>query len=200
LGAHRHVCGIFSTPDEEYKALLPFIKDGLERGERAFHVVDPELREAHLHRLNTAGIDVASAQEKDQFELQDWNEHYFSDGGYDEARMMAKWDKVLEGAVQNGYSRTRVVAHLEWFQRDVNILLEYEAKFNLGPRTRDPVVCAYDLSKHSGAFIIDVMRTHPMIIIGGILQENPFFTPPEEFLRELRERRATSSAPRQSAN
>jgi hypothetical protein len=28
-----------------------------------------------------------------------------------------------------------------------------------------------------------------MIIIGGILQENPFFVPPDEFLRELKERR-----------
>jgi hypothetical protein len=34
-----------------------------------------------------------------------------------------------------------------------------------------------------------------MIIIGGILQENPFFVPPDEFLRELRERH-TSSVPR----
>jgi hypothetical protein len=29
-----------------------------------------------------------------------------------------------------------------------------------------------------------------MILIGGIVQENPFFVPPNEFLRELRERRA----------
>jgi hypothetical protein len=29
-----------------------------------------------------------------------------------------------------------------------------------------------------------------MILIGGIVQENPFFVPPDEFLRELRERRA----------
>jgi hypothetical protein len=27
-----------------------------------------------------------------------------------------------------------------------------------------------------------------MIVIGGILQENPFFVPPDQFLRELRER------------
>jgi hypothetical protein len=27
-----------------------------------------------------------------------------------------------------------------------------------------------------------------MIIIGGVLQENPFFVPPDEFLQELRER------------
>jgi len=30
-----------------------------------------------------------------------------------------------------------------------------------------------------------------MIIISGVLQENPFFVPPDEFLRQLRERRAT---------
>jgi len=43
------------------------------------------------------------------------------------------------------------------------------------------------------------MRTHPMIIIGGILQENPFFVPPDEFLRELRERRAAENARPRSA-
>ena len=31
-----------------------------------------------------------------------------------------------------------------------------------------------------------------MIIIGGILQENPFFVPPDEFLRELRARGASA--------
>jgi hypothetical protein len=30
-----------------------------------------------------------------------------------------------------------------------------------------------------------------MILIGGIVQENPFFVPPDEFLRELRERRSS---------
>jgi hypothetical protein len=36
--------------------------------------------------------------------------------------------------------------------------------------------------------VMDILRTHPMVIIGGILQQNPFFVPPDEFLRELRER------------
>jgi hypothetical protein len=38
--------------------------------------------------------------------------------------------------------------------------------------------------------VIDIMRTHPMVIIGGILQQNPFFVPPEEFLQEVRDRRS----------
>jgi hypothetical protein len=38
------------------------------------------------------------------------------------------------------------------------------------------------------------MRTHPMIIIGGILQENSFFVPPDEFLHELRQRHTVRNA------
>jgi hypothetical protein len=189
LGATSHICAFFRSPEEEYEVLLPFIKEGFERGEKAFHVVDPQMREAHRSRLQSAGIDVASVEEQGQFELLDWNQHYFPDGEFDEARMMAKWDNVLEGAVRMGYPRTRVIAHLEWFQRDVNVLLQYEARFNLVPRTRDPVICTYDLTKHSGAFILDVLRTHPMIVVGGILQENPFYVPAEQFLEELRARR-----------
>jgi hypothetical protein len=34
-----------------------------------------------------------------------------------------------------------------------------------------------------------------MIIIGGILQENPFFVPPDEFLRELRKRYTPGNSP-----
>jgi hypothetical protein len=29
-----------------------------------------------------------------------------------------------------------------------------------------------------------------MVIVGGTLQENPFFVPPDEFLRELRARKS----------
>ena len=35
---------------------------------------------------------------------------------------------------------------------------------------------------------MDVLRTHPLVILGGSLQVNPFFVPPAEFLRELGER------------
>jgi hypothetical protein len=37
---------------------------------------------------------------------------------------------------------------------------------------------------------LDILRTHPMVILGGVLQQNPFFVPPEEFLRELARRAA----------
>jgi MEDS: MEthanogen/methylotroph, DcmR Sensory domain len=203
LGGKRHICGFFNSADEEYRLLLPFIKEGFDRGERAFHVVDPKLREDHLLRLASVGIDVAQAEQGGQLELCDWEAAYFPDGCFDQNRMLAMWQKALEGAEQQGFPLTRLVAHMEWALEDregVDDLLEYEARFNLLPRDKDPVICAYDLARFSGDVVIDIMRTHPMIIIGGILQENPFFVPPDEFLRELRQRRASRGGAHQSAS
>jgi len=77
----------------------------------------------------------------------------------------------------------------------VDDLLEYESRVNyVLTKYHDPVICAYDLSKFSASVAMDVMRTHPMVIIGGILQENPFFVPPDQFLLELRERGLSKAA------
>lgn len=35
---------------------------------------------------------------------------------------------------------------------------------------------------------MDILRTHPMVIVGGVLRENPFFVPPDQMLAELRAR------------
>jgi hypothetical protein len=43
---------------------------------------------------------------------------------------------------------------------------------------------------------MDILRTHPMVIVGGVLRENPFFVPPGEFLEELRARRQSPDEPR----
>jgi MEDS: MEthanogen/methylotroph, DcmR Sensory domain len=198
LGTKRHICAFFSSPEEEYRVLLPFIKEGLERGEKAFHVVAPRLRDAHKRRLTAAGIDVEAAEKNGQLKLCDWDEAYFPDGRFDLDRMIAMWEKELAATLQKEGSLTRLVAHMEWGMEDregVSDLIEYEAKCNfLWDGCKNPVICTYDLTKYSAPFIIDVLRTHPMVIVGGILQQNPFYVQPQQFVQELRQRRAASGS------
>jgi MEDS: MEthanogen/methylotroph, DcmR Sensory domain len=195
LKENLHICAFFCSPEEEYQVLLPFIKEGFDRGEKAFHVVDPEMRQDHLERLKAAGIDTVTTEQSGQFQLSNWDEAYFPDGRFDQERMLATWRDLLGDAVQPGLPRTRLVAHMEWALEDregVTDLVEYEARFNLlHAQSRDPVICAYDLRKFPANLIIDTLRTHPMVIMGGLLQKSPFYTPPEMFLQELHARRAS---------
>ena len=144
LGSQRHVCAFFHSPDEEYRVLLPFIKEGFDRGEKSFHIVDPKLREQHLERLRSAGIDVAEAEKSGRFELRNWAEAYLRDGHFDQERMLALIQEVLEGGRKQGFALTRLLAHMEWALEDrpgVNDLVEYETRLNyILPRYKDPVI------------------------------------------------------------
>jgi hypothetical protein len=61
------------------------------------------------------------------------------------------------------------------------------SRSNVLPEVSAP---AGDFARWGGQALVEVIRTHPQIIIGGILHENPFFVPPDEFLREVRTRQA----------
>jgi len=144
LGARRHVCAFFHSADEEYRVLLPFIKEGFERGEKAFHVIDPKLRERHVQWLSAVGIDVAAAEQSGQFELRSWADAYLREGHFDQETMFALLQEVLEGGRHQCFALTRLVAHMEWALEDrpgVNDLVEYENRVNyILPRYKDPVV------------------------------------------------------------
>ena len=75
--------------------------------------------------------------------------------------------------------------------------MEYEARVNyMWSRFEDPVICVYDLTRFRGDVIIDIMRTHPFCIVGGMLQHNPFYVEPDQFLAERRERGITTDPSR----
>src|SRR5437870_12461699 len=88
LSGYRHVCAFFSSPQEEYDTLLPFVRDGLERGERAYHVLPSQYREEHLEQLRSAGIDVAAAQRRRQLEVATPQETYLRGGRFNKDAML----------------------------------------------------------------------------------------------------------------
>lgn len=187
-----HACAFFHSKEEEYDVLMPFITEGLAKGDRAVHIVDPDGRQAHRERLGQEGIDVARAEGCGQLEVMPWEEAYIKDGHFDQFRMIETIKEALRPRAGAPGRLTRLVANMEWALEDlpgVNDIVEYETRLNnVLPAFHDPVVCTYDLSRFDASVVMDIMRTHPMVIIGGTLQENPFYLPPAEMLKELKAR------------
>jgi len=190
----RHVCAFFNNDDEEYRVLLPFIKDGLQCGHKAIHVVNPTQRQDHLKRLGGAGIDSAAAQQSGQLELRINSEVYLPDGRFDPDRMISVFEQLASGNCGGEYPLSRICCRMDWTVKDrshVDDVIEFESRVNdVWRRHEDAVICTYHLGLFRGDEVIDIMRTHPMVIIGGLLQRNPFFLPPDEFLHEFRQRRS----------
>ena len=98
---------------------------------------------------------------------------------------------------------TRFIADMAWVLNDpgaLDRLLEFECRANLAlPKVGDIVICAYELDKFGAPIVIDALRTHPIVLIGGIVQRNPFYVPPEELLKELNERESSETGRTASA-
>jgi MEDS: MEthanogen/methylotroph, DcmR Sensory domain len=160
--------------------------------------VNPHQRAEHLQRLVAAGIDPADAERNGQFELKTSTEAYLRDGRFDQDRMLEAFEHLASGNAKGGFPLSRIVCRMDWVVERGNYVddvVEFESRVNdIWTRHEDAVICTYHLGKFGGDTVIDIMRTHPMVIIGGIVQRNPFFVPPSEFLREIRERRTGPSA------
>jgi hypothetical protein len=186
-----HACAFFHNREEEYRMLLPFVKEGFEHQDKIFQVVDGRHRDERLRRIGTLGIDVAAAEQSGQLEVRPWEAAYLRDARFDQHAMLELIEEVLSQGRQS-FGMTRLWANMEWSLGDfpgTDDIVEYEARLNeVTERFDDTVVCTYDLNRFSATVVMDILRTHPQVIVGGILQENPFYMPPEQFLAELRAR------------
>jgi hypothetical protein len=192
LDPARPVCAFFNNWEESYRILLPFIKEGFEQGNRAAHILGRGEREEYVRRLEEAGINVAEAVQKNQLVIRSWDNTYLRDGYIDVDRQIALIEELLADGKARGFELTRLVVRMEWALQDlppVNQIAEYEVRLNQTLQKYNGVVCwTYDLSKFSASMIMDILRTHPVVLIGEVLHRNGFFVSPEELLRELRER------------
>ena len=199
LDRSRHVCAFFHSKDEAYRVLLPFIREGFEQGDRALHLIDKRNGAEHLRRLDDAGIDVAGARAQGQLDLRPWEDAYLQDNCFDQYRQIRLIERALAEGKSRGFPLTRLVADMEWALEEcpgVHDIVEYETRLNyVLPRYDDAVCCVYDVNRFPTHVLIDILRTHPAVILGGVLQENPLYVPPDQMLAELKGRAAEPPAP-----
>lgn len=195
LACSCHACAFFSSDDEEQAVLAPFAKEGLAANDRLVQIINQQHRENRARRLKAEGIDVDAATASGQLEMRPWEGAYLSGGGFDQDAMLALIQDVLKEGRASGFGMTRLWANMEWALEDlpgVAQIVEYETRLNhVLPQYDDVVVCTYDLNKFSAATVMDILRTHPQVIVGGVLQQNPFFVPPDQFLAELQARKTS---------
>jgi hypothetical protein len=191
LDEGTHICTFFRSSAERYRVLMPFIREGIEQGDRALHIINPYLRSEHAQRITEAGIDAARAEGKGRLEIIGWDEVQLREGSFNQSVTLALFPALLNDGRARGFAVTRLIVDMAWIVNDpraVDQLLEYECRLNLAlPKAGDIVMCSYDLDRVDAAMVVAAMRTHPVVLIGGIVQRNPFYVPPEELLKELNE-------------
>jgi hypothetical protein len=188
-----HACVFVNSREEQYDILLPYLQDGLMcNAHIATMVGEANLRDHH-ERLKRAGMDPDRLAQLGKLSISTAEETFRRDGSVTPMRILEHWEKRIDAAQRLGFSAVRGFCEMDWALaalRRTEELLEYEAHLNfLALKLINPVVCVYDVNNVSGRMVMDILSTHPKVILGGRLQENPHFESPQAYLRQLEERR-----------
>src|SRR5262249_18470641 len=107
-----HICAFFHSREEEYRVLLPFIKEGFDCGERGVTWVGAARQDDHLEKLVPVGIDTATVRGPHQLERRDWEDAYLAGGYFDPARWFSLLKEVIADGPRHGFTHSRLVAHM----------------------------------------------------------------------------------------
>jgi len=184
-----HICGLYETAKERDEIIFGFLCTGYPEGDlqlycpvernagdfyRDFGACCPECAD-HLHDSN-------------HFDLQSAKDLYYPNGMFDPRHMDKALNDYYLCSQSKGTRNVRATAEMSWALEaipGVEYLMAYEARLNYFIPGKPWIsICMYNITKFSGAMIMNVLRTHPFTISRGVITLNPYFIHPDIWLAQ----------------
>jgi signal transduction histidine kinase len=190
-----HLCFLYETEDERRDVLTPFLRQGLEQGEKALYILASSRQQSEEHAkiratilgyLQEDGLDVEPYLTRCQLVFVTAAETYLPEGSFDPKSAIVWLKTEMQQAVTEGYSGLRVIREMAWQLNGSpgsERLIEYEAKLNdFLSGTQCVTLCQYDRRRFAPATLLDALRTHPIAVVGTELLDSCYYISPAELL------------------
>jgi PAS domain S-box-containing protein len=190
LGPHNHFCSIYESPEEHYAVAVPFIRIGLDRGEKCLYIADDGAIGDICQAMQSDGIDVDRAIASNALVLVTKEQAYLEHGSFHPDWMSSFWTEATRLAMNEGFSALRATGETEWVHKWVRRedcglerWMEYESRLtHTVAENNCSALCQYNRRLFPPELILDVIRTHPVVVHGGKVSRNLYYVPPDEFL------------------
>jgi hypothetical protein len=175
-----HICALHFGPTERDQIVLPYVEAGLRDGDKCLCYVDDLEAPPDLH-------DVIATR---QLEVHRSTAVYLRGGRFPADQMIAHLTAAVDAATGGeGYQLARIARDMTWAltaYAGIKELVEYESEINrYSPKYPQILLCLYDLERLGGTELVDLLRTHPKLLLGGMVLDNPHFLPPDEMRAAL---------------
>lgn len=178
-----HVCAFYNRSDTTRDDIIAaYVAEGLRAGDKCVCYID----------------DLTAVQERLPAELRvhpgmtvfrEADEVYMPEGDFSREAHFRRLDDLASSTLKEGYSFLRLLGDARFAIRralDTKEWFTYEAEvYKFAPRYPQFLLCLYDLDYFDGSLVVNVLKTHPRILLNGMVIKNPYYRPPGEFLAAL---------------
>jgi len=174
-----HICAIFDDPSQQAEVMGGFIAQGLRATQRCVWVGPASSAGSFREMLAGMGGDLPTLEGSGQLVIVSDVDFYLRDDLFDPDRTLDLLRVLLKEGQRQGYRAMRIATDVSWLRghrMDPSTWESFEGRLTQEVSVLPVVlVCQYDRRQVSRAIIEAAFRTHPIVILGGTIHQNPLY-------------------------
>jgi DNA-binding CsgD family transcriptional regulator len=180
-----HMCALYSGPAERDKLLFPFMREGIREGDKCLYLID-DAEPASVHDRIASRQNGYSRRESEQLEVDRASDVYLRSGRFSVEQMTSFLSGRLTEVAETEFLLLRAAGEMTWVlpqPQGAEDFFVYESAVNQIVEDKPAVfMCMYDLQRCGVSMLVDVLKTHPKVLLDGMVLENPNYLTPREYL------------------
>jgi DNA-binding CsgD family transcriptional regulator len=174
-----HICALYSGPAERDRLLFPFLREGMLEGDKCLCLVD----DAEVASTVRDWVEGRPGSEQplrsEQLDVDRTSDAYLDSGRFSVEHMRSFLSGRVALAAESDFPMLRAAGEMSWMLPQLggaDGLFVYESVVNQILEDMPAVfMCMYDLQGFGVSMLVDVLRTHPKVLLDRTVLDNPQF-------------------------
>lgn len=182
-----HIAGLYDNEKEKDEIINGFLAEGANAGDMQLYVPAEQTEEEFKQKFKDFCPSCKNKlEDHNHFSISSVKELYYPNGVFSPIAMDEGLEAFYKESQKNGRRNIRATAEMAWALEaipGIEHLMAYESRLNYFIPGKPWIsICMYNTTKFDGLTIMNVLKTHPYTISGGVLMQNPYFEDPNKWL------------------
>lgn len=174
-----HMCLIYNNEQQRRDIISKFLQAGLQAGEKVNYIADLTEPAGVYKWLSERGVEIPTGEKKGQLNISEAKDFYYPDDVFFTKDIIERIGNFHQQAVSEGYAAFRSTGEMSWAKKKISgseQLMEYEDLLNeVLDKYKITAICQYDIRLFDTRTIMEVLRTHPIVIMYGTVMPSPYY-------------------------
>lgn len=186
-----HICQLYNKIDEIRSVTARLLMVGLNNRERCLFAGSPSSVQEIEAALEQIGVDVAEMKATKQLMVETDRDVFLMNKLFDPYYLLSTHNTFIAQAHRDNWQGVRISIDMTWLTRDVATpeqVLKYEAASDAVFTFQNAPIIAlmhYDYSKLPGALVVELLKLHPIAVVGKYIKRNPYYLNSEQYLLKI---------------
>lgn len=186
-----HICQLYNKVNEISGVTARLLQVGLAAREKCQFAGSPASVREVEQALSKSGVDVPAAMESGQLSFIADRDPLLIAKRFDPYHLLSTHQTFIAQSQREGYKACRISIDMTWLTADVATpeqVLKYEAASDaIFTFQNAPIIALmhYDYSKLPGALVVEMLKLHPIAVVGKFIKRNPYYVNSEQYLLKI---------------